>query len=401
MAAATAQKQERDGPYVHLDLSFHLSGESKFDFSLDDDEESLGSSVKSGLRNSLHSSFDFSDLLDHHMCLRDADALEEDDSDSSGVGSLEGRGEHEEVPSWRLDPDESGSDWTIAIESVPDGVVTKYYVHKSVLAGGLKKSDFFVSLFNLSAEMRVEDEGFSVSKVHADAAKLIPDMLDYLYSIHDILKVSTETVVGLRHLSEFFGIRAMSREALCFIYKDMTIENMKTYLLSASDFDDLQVRKLCAKRCAERIQDIQPYSELLAKMDPSLLLDILSSQKSKEKCVSVHMSKLMSVFCELHYDILDGAVFEELTSVEYLPVISEDCAFDLLILEAGMVDDALDEQRGLTYLQKRCVDALSPPLIQLQIELDANELRSRAKKLKKLLKKAVLAELLSGALCVS
>jgi hypothetical protein len=397
MAAATAQKQERNGPYVHLGLSFHLSSETMFDFSLGDDEESLDSSVKSGLRNSLHSSFDFSDLLDHHMCLRDADALEDDFGSSDG-DSFEGREKHDEVPSWRLDPDESGSDWTIAIESVPDGVVTEYYVHKSVLSGSLKKSDFFVSLFNLSAEMKVEDEGFSVSKVHTDAAKLIPDMLDYLYSIHDILKVSTETVVGLRHLSEFFGIRALSREALRFIYKDMTIENMKTYLLSASDFDDLQVRKLCAKRCAERIQDIQPYSELLAEIDPSLLLDILSSQKSKEKCVSVHMSKLVSVFCELHYDILDGAVFEELTSVEYLPVIGEDCAFDLLILEAGMVDDALDEQRDLTYLQKRCVDALSPLLIQFQI--DANELRSRAKKLKKLPKK-VLVKLLSAALCVS
>jgi hypothetical protein len=376
------EKQETGGPYVHLDLSFHLSSEIKYAFTHKDDD-SLGSSVQSGLRNSLHSSYDFQDL--------DLLGLE-DYSDVDSFGSRD-----EEFPNWRLDPEESESDWTIVIESVPDGAISEYHVHKCVLAEGLKKSDFFVSFFNLSSEQKMDDEGRSVSKVHADAAKLIPDMLDYLYSIHDILKISTETAVAIRHLSQFFGIRALSTVVVSFVYEDMQIDNMKTYLMSATAFDDLQTQKLCAQRCAEHIKEINPYSDLLTEMDPSFLLDILASPNTDRQHCSSHLSKLVSVFCDLHRDIIDGGVFEELTSVEYLPVISKEAAVSLLTLEAELLDDARNESRGLTYLQKRCADALAP-LIQPE-DVREKAQRSRAKTLKKIPKK-VLVELLSRSLCI-
>jgi hypothetical protein len=373
--------QERNEPYIHIDYSFHLSGETKF-ASAFDDNDSLGSSVQSGLRNSLHSSYDFTNL-EQTLCLSDY-------SDSFG--------EHEEVTSWRLDPEESKSDWKIVIESVPDGAITEYHVHKCVLVKGIKKSDSFVSLFILSAEEKVEDEGFSVSKVHSGAARLIPDVLDYLYSIHDILKISTETAVGLRHLSQFFGIRSLATEVILFIYEDMDIENMKSYLLAATLFDDLPTQKLCAQRCAEHIKEISSSSDLLVVMDPSFLLDIISYPKTDRKLCSRHLSKLVSVYCHLHRNAIDQNVFEELTAVEYLPLVSEDSALPLLILEARVVADARDEKQCLTYLQKRCIDALLP-LIQSNEGTDKKERKRRGKVMKKLPKK-VLLDLLSRSLCM-
>jgi hypothetical protein len=375
--------QERNGPYVHIDYSFHLSGETKFAFTFDDND-SIGSSVKSGLRNSLHSSYDFTDLGE--------DLCPSDYSDENSFG------DHEEVPSWRLDPEESNSDWKIVIESVPDGAITEYDVHKCILVEGIKKSDSFVSLFNLSAEEMVGVEGFSVYKVHSGAARLIPDVLDYLYSIHDILKISTETAVGLRHLSQFFGIRSLATEVISFIYKDMDIENMKSYLLAATLFDDLPTQKLCAQRCAEHIKAINPFSDLLAEMDPSFLLDIISCPKTDRKRCSRHLSKLVSVYCNLHKEFIDQNVFEELTAVEYLPLVSEDSALPLLILETRLVADARDEKQCLTNLQRRCIASLLP-LIQSNECTDEKERKRRSQVMKKLPNK-VLLDLLSRSLCI-
>lgn len=386
---AMEQRKKASGPYIHLDLSFHLQKETtKFDYTFDDDCSSLGSSVKSGLRNSLHSSFDFT-----------PDQVDFDGDESSSVSSDDECSNDVSI-SWRQDGLESGSDWTISIESVPDGNVTDYHVHKRILSEGHKRSDFFVSLFNLSQENKVESDGSSVIKVHTNAASLVPDMLDFLYSRSDTLDISTETAVGLRHLSEFFGIRALARRTVTFIYKDISIDNMQAYLMHANAFDDLTIQKLCARTCAENIDKINSHSDLLTDMDPCFLLDVISCPDLDRRRFSPHLSKLVAFYCEMCGDVIDGTVFEELTTVEYLPVVSPECAIDLMILEDQFVDDAGDEKRGLTYMQKRCVAALAPH-IRFQDQPFSEEIRKEFRKKVNLLPKKVLVELLTTSVNIS
>lgn len=386
---ASVEQQANGGPYVHLGLSFHLQeSTTKFDYTFDEDASSLGSSVKSGLRNSLHSSYDFQDVE------------ELDDCSTSGSDDEFGCDVSDRSVSWRQDPKESHSDWTMTVESVPDGTITEYHVHKHMLAEGFKKSEFFAGLFNLSKEKKVANDGSSTTKVHANAASLVPDMLDFLYSSTDDLKISTETAVGLRHLSEFFGIRALARRTVTFIYEDLCIDNVRLYLLCAAAFDDLQTQKLCAQTCAENLERIDPYSDLLSEMDPSFLLDVISCQTMDRRRLSPHMSKLVSVYCELCGDVLDGTVFEELTTVEYLPIVSEECAIDLMLLEDQLVEEASDERPGLTYLQKRCVTALVPHMDYKKCS-DKNEQQRALKKKMEFLPKKILIELLSRSLCIS
>ncbi len=285
------------------------------------------------------------------------------------------------------------------IESVPDGTVTEYHVHKRILAEGHKQSDFFVNLFSLSKERKVENEGSSSNKVHVNAACLIPDMLDFLYSTTDALVISTETAVGLRHLSEFFGIRSLAKRAVTFIYNDVSIGNVQVYLSYANAFDDLQTQKLCAKACANNIDKITPHSDLLTEMDPCFLLDVISCQNLDRRQYSPHVSKLVAHYCEICGDNIDGTVFEELTTVEYLPTVSPECAIDLMILEDHFTDDAGDETRGLTYLQKRCVASLAPHL-KFQEKTCSEERRRDFKTKMNCLPKKVLVELLSTSLCI-
>jgi hypothetical protein len=178
----------------------------------------------------------------------------------------------------------------------------------------------------------------------------------------------------------------------------MDIENMKSYLLAATLFDDLPTQKLCAQRCAEHIKAINPFSDLLAEMDPSFLLDIISCPKTDRKRCSRHLSKLVSVYCNLHKEFIDQNVFEELTAVEYLPLVSEDSALPLLILETRLVADARDEKQCLTNLQRRCIASLLP-LIQSNECTDEKERKRRSKVMKKLPNK-VLLDLLSRSLCI-
>lgn len=370
------------GSFIHIDhSSHHTRSELKFAFTYNDDDDSLGSSVCSGLRNSLHSSnlFDFDDLVE-----------EDSDGDSFGGGSF--ISDIEDVRHWRLDPEESLSDWTMVVESVPDGTMSQYHIHKSALVNGKKRGDFFVSLF----ENEMTGELNKPVKVHEDAAMYIPEMLDFIYSGDDELEITSDSATGLRHLSQFFGIRALAKRVVAYMYDDVCLDNMATYLECANAFDDLQTAKLCADRCAQRIDEISSSSPLLEEMDPSFLLDIVSSKKLDRRKHSGHMSKLVAVYCILKRDVVNGGVFEELTSVEYLPVIDEESALPLLMLESKLVEESCDDSKVMTLLQKRCIKAILP-LVRGSADVKDADRKARTKALSKIPKK-VLVEILSRSI---
>jgi hypothetical protein len=239
----------------------------------------------------------------------------------------------------------------------------------------------------------VENDGHSLTKVHSNAATLIPEMLDFLYTTHYRLEITTETAVIFRHLSEFFGIRALAAQSYKFIHSDMHLDNVTTYLTVANSFDDLQTQKLAAKICAENIDSIEPYSEILAGMEPSFLLDVISTPRENRDQFSKHISVLVTAYCDMCGDLIDGTVFQELTTAEYLPIISSECAIDLMILEEQVVDDAGDESRGLTHLQERCCAVLAPVI---KVESESNEgQRSRLQDQIECLPRKVVVKLLS------
>ncbi|KAL3902508.1 MAG: hypothetical protein SGILL_010797 [Bacillariaceae sp.] len=365
---------------ISIDHTFQLQNGLKFAFTYSDDDDSLGSSVCSGLRNSLHSSYDFKDL-------------EKSWGSSVSLGDVS-FGDQEELVSWREPPEISESDWLLTVESVPSGQIDQYPVHKTILTNGYKHGDFFVSLFsNPEADM---DKPI---KVHEDAARSIPEMLDFLYSLDDDLDIDSESAAGMAHLSQFFGMKALAKKVLFFMRDDMSVENIAMYLNTAMAFDDMQTLKLCADKCAEGIEHIAPNSSLLPEMDPSFILDIVSSKRLNRKKQSRHLSKLIAVYCINGRCDLDGGVFEELTSGEYLPYLDEEAALPLLMLESKLVEDSANNSVGLTSLQKRCVKALLPVINgSSSKETSAGERRSRQKALNRVPKK-VLVDLLSRSLC--
>eukprot|EP00531_Pseudo-nitzschia_arenysensis_P006935 CAMPEP_0116140378 /NCGR_PEP_ID=MMETSP0329-20121206/13811_1 /TAXON_ID=697910 /ORGANISM="Pseudo-nitzschia arenysensis, Strain B593" /LENGTH=458 /DNA_ID=CAMNT_0003635479 /DNA_START=19 /DNA_END=1395 /DNA_ORIENTATION=- len=336
-------------PFVHIDHPFHLKNDLKFAFTYSDDSVSIGSSVCSGMRNTLLSSLS---SLSFEYDYDDVESSSE--GSSSGDSScIDGR----VFPSWRLRPSESKSDYTMTIESVPEGTIKKYHVHKKMLSrNGKKTSDFFSRLF---ADSSIKKK--KVIKIHEDAARLIGKMLDYMYSLDDKLHVTSETAVGLRHLSQFFGIRALAKRVAGFIQDDICIENMDIYMETAGAYDDMQTTKLCADCCASQIGSIHPLSPLVAEMDPSFILAIISSDEFARESYSKHMSHIMTGYFITQRGAIDGQVFEELTCKEYIPNVDLEAALPLLILEAALVDESPDDSTtSLSCLQQRCVEGILP-----------------------------------------
>mmetsp|Transcript_24773 Transcript_24773/g.54521 ORF Transcript_24773/g.54521 Transcript_24773/m.54521 type:complete len:377 (+) Transcript_24773:1-1131(+) len=368
--------------YIHIDHPFHLRHDLKFAFTYSDESVSIGSSVCSGLRNSLHSSLS-SLSLDYNY-----DYNSSSEGSSSDLSSVI---DQRETPSWRLEPEESKSDWTMTIESVPEGIVSQYHVHKRILIkNGRKSSQFFERLFN-DKSIR----GTRAIKIHEDAACLIENMLDYMYSVEDKLQVTSESAVGLRHLSQFFGIRALAKKLTSFINEDICLENMDIYMDTTSAFDDLQTITLCADRCALEIGNIHPLSPLVAEMDPSFILAIVSSKKFNRKKQSKHMSHIMTGYFITQRGAIDGNVFEELTAEEYLPFIDLEAALPLLILETALVEDSTDELTHLSSLQQRCIRGILPLFEGAEGRaLNEAEKKSRKNAMQKVPQK-VLVEILS------
>eukprot|EP00521_Asterionellopsis_glacialis_P012627 CAMPEP_0195303232 /NCGR_PEP_ID=MMETSP0707-20130614/32451_1 /TAXON_ID=33640 /ORGANISM="Asterionellopsis glacialis, Strain CCMP134" /LENGTH=231 /DNA_ID=CAMNT_0040366719 /DNA_START=72 /DNA_END=763 /DNA_ORIENTATION=+ len=170
---------------------------------------------------------------------------------------------------WRLDPDESLSDWTLTVisnneldqsneskdtnesrsdepdktgleeplvrtlEQSPKSMFPsrKYFVHRTQLGVGPRRSEYFSNLFKKKrmsmSESSETTESTSKHKgtrieLRPSAANAFPIMLDFIYSpVGSPVEATTETAVALRHLATCFGIRELFDSITTFIKNDL------------------------------------------------------------------------------------------------------------------------------------------------------------------------------------
>jgi hypothetical protein len=150
--------------------------------------------------------------------------------------------EEQEEPelTWRLDPSISLSDWIIKVFNKETRQPEPYYVHKNVLAVGPRKSEYFVRYFLSHENMngRAQSTDVWLERV---AAEVIPNFLDYIYSVDSSLEISTASAVGLRHVAQFFGNRVLHQKVMHFIKADLTMENVGVYYQDSVVVDDAKV----------------------------------------------------------------------------------------------------------------------------------------------------------------
>lgn len=264
--------------------------------------------------------------------------------------------ESEHKLSWRLDPDESLSDWTVIIESEISSESKEYHVHKNILAVGPCKSEYFASLFR--TQMREADTSTSHITLEDGAADAVPDMLDFMYT-QELSTVTSESAVSLRYLAQYFGIKLLHRRVMLFVKDDMSIKNVHHYIQSARMFHDEKMLALARSVCIDNIEHLDTASLLLQSVDPDFFYEIISSPEVDTCSVSCHVSTLVAAYCRIHQGQLSREMFDQLTDRRFIPLIDKESAMMLLELEAVSSQTMSPKAENCTCLQKRCIKVLA------------------------------------------
>jgi len=297
------------------------------------------------------------------------------------------------LSSWRLDPEESLSDWTIEIV-VNDATQATYHVHKQNLAVGPRRSEYFVKLFSQGGRFAETKDATSRIELEELASKFFPVLLDYLYD--GTLPLTTDNATALHSMAKYFDMRRLRWEAKQFWQKD--ISNAITcgvYYEHARILNNEKVLDTATKACSEHILNITKTSRLVHVPEPQFWLKILQSHHTEggttEK-FSCHVSTLIAEFAQQNLT-LESNMFKQLTAPKLLPHIHVEAALPLIDAERQIV--APDESR-LSNLQKRCIAALSKDWSSIDLCAKGAVL-ALAKKQSPM----VLTEVLSGTLAAA
>eukprot|EP00984_Skeletonema_dohrnii_P020370 scaffold9897_cov71-Skeletonema_dohrnii-CCMP3373.AAC.2 len=185
---------------------------------------------------------------------------------------------------WREDDDKSFSDWKIKVvaegEDEGNENATVYSVHRSVLALGPKKSDYFEALFNFNES---SSDCMTTVKLSEEVAAHFPHFLDYMYSqpLESKAIVSFANWKSMAHFANYFIVPRLTEDVLDFIRKDMyTLDHMEAYLSECDGtHDDVSngILHQAAGVFTEMIQSIQVDSPLLKFIPPIMFYDIMST----------------------------------------------------------------------------------------------------------------------------
>jgi len=306
------------------------------------------------------------------------------------------------VLSWRLDPEESLSDWTITVVTSSSEKqrkylnpprVKKYFVHKAQLGVGPRRSEFFAKIFRSHTQgnegkgsvKATVDKNIRIELKHS-AAVSFPDMLDFIYSTPGKpAHLTTKSAVAIRHLATRFGIRELFDQSSSFIKKDLTIETATVYLIESKELEAQKLETITIKICAKNFINIK-MTELVS-LPCHCIIHILQSTAFMN-CDSERLSLKIASYCRCKEEELTLPLLVCLTDEKIMPNIAaeESIYFIHLLSSLGAIfSEALlvsDEESSSLY--KRCFDVAPSFLQTLILRVDDQKMTNREKNKKKL-----------------
>lgn len=296
---------------------------------------------------------------------------------------------------WRMNPQESFSDFSITVVPHNGKQSTVYHVHKLILALlSRERSDYFYKLVAAGGFAEHETSSCTIRLEHEKLAEAFPVLLDYMYGINDAPCFTSENVAALHNLGRYFGLARLCKSAEDYWDSDISFQNYAAYYSDGTKFSSTGIVKVVKRICIQNIMNITPDSRILEICDSQFLLDVLEAVvpvdwalkydpnsnwfdqiTEDHKILSVHLSLLVTGFCKhhkLHSDALKPHQFIALADWDFLPVVDHTAAIDLLQLENEIGGDiAADDS-----LKARCIDALARnwkniPALSVQALLDA------------------------------
>jgi len=224
---------------------------------------------------------------------------------------------------WRLDKDESFSDWSIEVVTAKRGRNTKkvYHIHRNVIAIGPKKSGYFEALFK-SNQFKESDGRTSEVNLTEDVASYIPDFLDYIYADNSECShvINRNNWSSLHYLADYFIVPKLTSDISAFVQKDMH-NNLEGYLVDLSGSKELPeyIIKNATKACAQMILSIKVDSTLLYSLSPAMFLQVITMLRSSRGIKNLgnfeqyHICNLVVSYIKRYKSNLDSNYFDAIT----------------------------------------------------------------------------------------
>ena len=150
--------------------------------------------------------------------------------------------------SWRDDPEESLSDWTIVVSSA--GEESTFHVHKAMLAAHhAQQSDYFKSEFAGSvSSLFMASSNRTRLDLEDSAAAAFPAYLDFVYTGE--LAVTSESATALLHLAGSLRCHQLHNVVTQFMQDDLCGKNAALYLAEAERYSLEKVAAAALSACA-------------------------------------------------------------------------------------------------------------------------------------------------------
>jgi BTB/POZ domain len=315
---------------------------------------------------------------------------------------------------WRLDPEDSKSDWTIQIivvnsskknaiddensvggigskDNNKNPVVETYHVHTLNLTVGPRRCEYFCHLLHGGGGPGGGSGGrffefqtnTSRIELHELAAQQFPVFLDYLYSSEkdNAMSITTANVTALYSLAKYFQSPRLQHLAKKFWKVDIKrSDTCEIYYEHATLLQEVCILQAATRSFKENLMNITTSSRLLQSAAYiQLWLDVENDPGylPKTQAYSLHLSQLMA---RLFQNVaVESHVFLQLTNATFLSQIQVDAAVVLLDVHRrrnyantsstshGLVDHSRDADDSpphlrrlirLDSLQERCVQSI-------------------------------------------
>jgi hypothetical protein len=260
-----------------------------------------------------------------------------------------GGGSRTQELSWRMDPEDSLSDWILEVNGTDI-----YHVHKSFLAAGKRSSLYFERLFQ--STMSETAQSLSKLDLESSAAHAMPAVLDFMYYHQLDIKATTYTAVAIRYLANYLEMEELFESVNRFIQNDFSPSTALTYLMEASRYYDTKLLEAASTMCAANFTDLG--EDELRQLTPAALHRIVTSPDFAGD--SLKLSRLVAQFCEAYPD-MDDKLLEQMTTFVRMPTVDPDVALSLL--NSAMT-------RGQATLRNRTVKAASEHWQELAMDLE-------------------------------
>jgi hypothetical protein len=259
--------------------------------------------------------------------------------------------------SWRGDPSTNWSDWTVVITAPSSSGVEStqtYHVHRNILAAGLRKCDYFATLFHTQAAMAEQQDHTSRITLSESDAAVFDNMLDFCYN-QGSLNVTVQNVVPLRSVARYFQCRELMRHVNEFVRRDLTKETAVLYLRNAYMRDE-KLEMAARKLLCEAIHEIP-----LCCMDtlPTRLFEsVVCNSEDIPLEHHRHVSRHIKSFLDVNPDELSTTLLLKLTA--HLTEIDKTVAHGFLDLMQRLDVTNEKEHLALDNLAQLCATALAP-----------------------------------------